>query len=335
MRGNSEFLGTAVFLFVALFMAPRASGVIFYATGDPTYNTTAPTGALTGSGWQWAGNWGGYIGTPIGPHHFLTAHHIGGSVGGPFIFGGVSYTTTAFFDDTASDLRIWEVNGTFPLWAPIYRTSDEVGRGLVAVGMGLGRGAAVIVNGNVAGWNWGSISGVMRWGQNTVVQASNGGPSIGQLLYSQFGASANPSQVGPRVTDGILAAPISSSPTDSDGNWPGIAFAVDGPFSTSGTGSNPFNAALFDARGLYLEVKCQSSNLAIDRRAACRLVLSGFYATRASARVGLIDSIVPARPRCRRLACSGQDLETALLAAVIAAIGAAGIRRVKPAGGVV
>src|SRR5580658_535399 len=124
-----------------------ARAVIFYATGDPTYNTTAPTGTLAGSGWQWVGSWEGFAGTPIGQSYFLAARHVGGSVGDPFVFNGVTYTSIAFFDDSSSDLRIVQVNGSFPTWAPLYRGSSEVGSGLVVFGYGLGRGDPVTVQG--------------------------------------------------------------------------------------------------------------------------------------------------------------------------------------------
>jgi hypothetical protein len=34
------------------FIAPVVSAVVFYSTGDPHHNTTAPTGELAGSGWD-------------------------------------------------------------------------------------------------------------------------------------------------------------------------------------------------------------------------------------------------------------------------------------------
>src|SRR2546426_401876 len=81
-----------------------AKGVIFYSSGDPNYNTTAPSGSLTNSGWQYEGFWGGFLGTPIAPKYFITAEHVGGQVGNPFVFRGVAYPTTAVHDDPDSDL---------------------------------------------------------------------------------------------------------------------------------------------------------------------------------------------------------------------------------------
>jgi hypothetical protein len=68
----------------------RTGAVILFGTGDPSVNTTAPTGALAGSGWQYEGVFGGFIATPIASNYFLTAKHIGGSVGQTFTFNGMS-----------------------------------------------------------------------------------------------------------------------------------------------------------------------------------------------------------------------------------------------------
>lgn len=120
-----------------------APAVILFGSGDPTYNTTPPTGALQNSGWQYEGQWGGFLGTPIAPQYFIAAHHVGGSVGQTFTFNGVSYTTTAYWDDASSDLRIWKVNGVFPTYAPLYATNDEIGKMLVDIGRGTQRGDPV------------------------------------------------------------------------------------------------------------------------------------------------------------------------------------------------
>src|SRR5690348_18469583 len=98
----------------------QSRGVILYGTGDPSANTTPPTGPLANSGWQYEGQFGSFLGTAIGPNYFLTAKHIGGSVGQTFLFNNVSYTTTAAFPDPSSDLQLWQVSGTLPAYAPLY-----------------------------------------------------------------------------------------------------------------------------------------------------------------------------------------------------------------------
>ena len=84
----------ALAILAAISIRP-ADAVILYETGptgsyDPTADTTAPTGALAGSGWQDEGNFGGELGTAIAPNYFITAAHIGGNVGDSFLFDNSS-----------------------------------------------------------------------------------------------------------------------------------------------------------------------------------------------------------------------------------------------------
>ena len=118
------FAASAVLL---MLMAAASPAVLLKSSGDPFFNTTPPTGALANSGWELQGQWGSMLGTPIAAQYFIAARHVGGSVGGTFIFQGTAYTTTAYFDDANTDLRIWKVNGVFPFWAPLYSTADEQG----------------------------------------------------------------------------------------------------------------------------------------------------------------------------------------------------------------
>ena len=93
-RGTSDDSGVAcpnplrTFLSGASALALASSPAVALVTigsGDPAHNTTAPTGLLAGSGWQYLGNWNGFVGTQISPNQFITAAHVGGSVGGSFI----------------------------------------------------------------------------------------------------------------------------------------------------------------------------------------------------------------------------------------------------------
>ncbi len=269
----------------AALACPAARAVIFYSTADQTFNTTAPTGSLANSGWQWVGTFDGFAATPIAPNCFLAAHHIGGSVGDTFTLNGVTYTTTAYHDDPESDLRIWQVSGTFPSWAPIYRNSDEAGRALVVFGQGRGRGFEVDVNGVAAGWQWGSGGGTLRWGQNTVNSVVDAGAPWGLQLYALFeGNTGNPNEA--HLASGDSSGPVFIN--DGTG-WKlaGVAALVDGPFYTSPTSAS-FEAALFDARGLYFD-----NNGTVELISGPSPIPSGFYATRVSVRAAWIDSIAP------------------------------------------
>lgn len=274
-------LASAVF-FAAL--APGLRGVIFYYSADTGYNTTAPGGALADSGWQWVGLWTGFQGTPIGPNHFLTAKHVGGAVGQGITLDGQSRTVVRFFDDGTSDLRICEVREPFTSWAPIYRGSAEVGKQLVVYGRGLTRGDEVrdAATNTLRGWKWGGSGGTLRWGQNTVA-ALRSNASMGEQLYSVFDATGSTNEC--HLTLGDSSGPVFIQDT---GTWKlaGIASLVDGQFNTTNTGAG-FNAAIFDARGLYLG---NSSNWQLISAAVP--VPSGFYATRVSVRAAWIDGVL-------------------------------------------
>ena len=287
-RPGNWFKILAAFVGAVLVFAPCVPlrAVIFYSTADPNYNTSAPTGTLLDSGWQWVGTWGGFQGAPIGPHHFLTARHVGGAVGDVFTLNGAGYTTVAVFDDAASDLRIWQVGETFPEWAPLYRASDEVGRPLIAFGRGLTRGAEVrdVASNTLRGWQWGPGDGRLRWGQNAVSSVVDGGSYWGALLYAKFDAAGG-------INEAHLATGDSSGPVfiNDGAGWKlaGIAAAVDGPFNTTNSGSG-FNAAIFDLRGLYYNGAGGWTKVS-----GPTAVPTGFYVTRISPRTAWIDGIVP------------------------------------------
>lgn len=279
------FLRQVVLLVVLaeVFSPPPLDGIIFYYTADPSYNTTAPTGPLADSGWQWVGIWGGFQGTAIGPHDFLAAKHVGGTVGDPFVLQGVSYRSTAFIDDASTDLRIVEVAGIFPSWAPLYRRHDEAGKAFVVFGRGCARGAEVHVDNVLRGWQWGS-AGTPRGGQNSVAKVIDLQTGGGQHLYARFDPNGG-------VNECHLASGDSSGPIfidDGSGfKLAGIAHLVDGPFNSTNIGDG-FNAALFDVRGLY----ARSTGTNWKYVSGFWPVPSGFFATRVSVRAQWIDSVL-------------------------------------------
>jgi hypothetical protein len=255
--------------------------VILYRTGDPAANTTGPGGDLAGSGWQFEGTFGGFLGTPVAPHFFASARHIG-QAGPYFTFAGVNYTIVKEFPDPNSDLDLWQVAETFPLFAPLYTKFDEIGKVAVVIGRGTQRGTEVFVDGTLRGWNWGASDGVERWGDNVisdiVVAASDN-----EYLYGTFDAAGLPDEATLSSGDSGGAAFI------QDGDvWKlaGIHYAVDGPFYTDASGNGSFLAALFDARGLfyfdganYVEITGPDP------------LPAGFYPTRISSKLAWIYSV--------------------------------------------
>jgi hypothetical protein len=269
-----------------ILIATSAPAVILYGTGDPTANTTAPTGALANSGWQHEGRFGDFLGTAIAANYFITAKHIGGSVGQSFVLNSVVYTTTAVFPDPASDLQIWQISGTFPAHAGLYsgNPGSEVTLSLVVFGRGTQRGSAVNVgsDSHLGGWLWGSSDGVERWGTN-VVGSIETDPTYGKLLRAPFDPTGGQNEAHLSAGDSGGAVFVFNG---SMNQWElaGINLAVDGPFSTSSTGTSPFDAAMFDTTGLF--VQDDQGNWVTAPNP------SAFYATEIAAHEGFIDSVV-------------------------------------------
>lgn len=266
-------------------LLPSARAVLFYSTGNPGYNLTPPGGSLTNSGWQYIGLWGAFVGTVIGPHHFITARHVGGQVGDPFVFQGLNYQALEFADDPATDLRVVRVCGTLPGGgAPLYTNFNELGRSLVVMGRGTQRGAEVRVGGVVKGWEWGLADGGLRWGENRVAAVVPS--STTNYIAATFDASLGPNEA--HLSIGDSGGPIFIK----EGTvWKvaGINYAVDGPFNTTNEGAG-FSAALFDKGGLYdysdssqawVFIADQVSNLP-----------SAFYATRIATSVPWIQGVL-------------------------------------------
>ena len=279
--------------------------VILFGSGDPAYNTTPPTGALANSGWQYEGQWGSFLGTPIAPHYFMAAQHIGGSVGQTFTFNGSNYTTTAYFDDPTSDLRIWMVSGTFPTYAPLYTTSDEQGKSMVVIGRGTQRGAPVMVTttqpgstnvvNTLAGWQDGPSDGVTRWGVSQVCSAGN------WLLEAAFTGTlgTNEAYLSPGDSSGAIFI------QDNSGTWrlAGINYGIEGPFATC-TNNSEFYGAIFNEDGLYVSYEVYAQPEDGWQRPA------HFYASRVSEEMvwiqGVTGVIPPAPSNAQTSAASTQ-----------------------------
>jgi hypothetical protein len=230
-----------------LLLAPlRLQGVILFGTDDPARNTTAPTGALEGSGWQWEGRMGFFLGTAIGPRQFITASHLQVSGASIIEYRGLTYHAVGKTNLAGTDLDVLTIAGRFPDYAPLCSSRREVGRPVVLVGRGGRRGSE---NGT-RGWFIGDYDAAQRWGTNlvdSIIPASMS--SGGELLAMGFNANAG-------ADEGIFSAGDSGGGTfvlDRDNRWKlaGVNFGVDGPF-TDNTNNSPVFGALFDIRGLYV-----------------------------------------------------------------------------------
>lgn len=238
---------SALLLLATVSVSPALN---FYSTGATDYNTTAPTEEYAGSGWQYQGDWYSVLGTPVAPNYFLSAAHVGGSVGAIFVYDSQVYTTTAVFDDPNSDLRLWQVAGTFSTYAPIYTGNAELGQELVIFGRGSQRGAVVGLSGEDKGWSWGTGDDTRRWGTNVVsniYSTENYGIS---LLGMDFNAdSGNPNEANYSTGDSGGAVFI-----NDNGTWKiaGINSWADGPYGLTSTPfENAFYGSLYETDGFY------------------------------------------------------------------------------------
>jgi hypothetical protein len=279
---------------LALLAVAPARAVIFDATGDPNFNKTEPldqNGNPINSGWQYEGLFDGFIGTPIAPNYFITAQHIGGSIGDTITFGGLNYTTTAVFNSPNSDLRIWRISGAFNTYAPLYTKSDETGKGLYVYGRGTQRGGEVDHTVGTTqtpnGWLWGAGDSVERWGENTVTEIAVGDSSQGEFLRATFDHNAGPNEGHLSAGDsggGVFIFDITL------GQWAlaGINYGVDGPYYTDAQGNGAFNAALFDQTGYFLNSGTPQAPIYTAATGP-----GSFYSTRISSNAGWISSIIP------------------------------------------
>jgi hypothetical protein len=171
---------------------------------------------------------------------------------------------------------LWQVNQSFSSYAPIYRGSDEVGRGLVVIGRGTQRGSVVEVGGQAQGWYWGAGDGVQRWGQNIVASAGTL-PGYWQMLSAAFDAGAGPNEAHLSGGDSGGAVFIMDGST-----WElaGINYAVDGFFQSIPPGGPDWIGAMYKQNGLYDAITGDPYSGP-----------GSFYATRISSYQGWIDGI--------------------------------------------
>jgi hypothetical protein len=208
-------------------------------------------------------------------------------VGNTFTFAGADYRTVARFPDTDSDLVIWQVCGTFPSFAPLYQTGDELFRPCVVFGRGVTRGGEVTITNNgtaaVRGWHWGAADDRLRWGVNKITALSTGGIGTARLLVAPFdrNGGANVAALGSGDSGGAVFI------NNSGWRLAGINFAVDGPYNYVANGPG-FFAALFDASGFYDEVDTNVWKLVATAQP------SAFYATRIFDRLAWIRSVIAA-----------------------------------------
>jgi len=285
---------------IYVWLISSALGVIFFDTGDVAHNReVAPTAAYADSGWQFQGGFGSKLATMISPNHIITAKHIGVST--TFVhkshFNGTPMDVSYAVDNTVNgglgywnvgttDLRIFQVSGTFSSYAPLYTGSDEVGKELVVMGRGTQRGATVNLGGTDKGWEWGTSDGKTRWGRNNVTNIDAIGV-LGEMLAVDFDADSGIDEAHLSIGDSGGSVFIKDA-----GVWKlaGINYAVDGAWDTNDITEDgtEFQAVLTDAGGFYNGSDGSGWTFIDDE---VDDIPSQFYASRISAKVVEINVI--------------------------------------------
>ncbi len=267
----------------------RSEAILFEATSNTSFNTSAPTGALTNSGWQYEGLWQNFLATPIAPTFFLSAIHVGGSTSDVFQLNGVSYHPVTNWDCPNSDLRVWQVAETFPSYAPLFTGTNEVNQTFVVFGRGTQRGDAVNVGGQLKGWKWGTGDGSVRWGQNITSQIFTD-PGLGQFLVAFFDRSGISNECTLSSGDSSGGVFIQNG---SMWELAGVNYSATGLYSLDGTTNTQFNAALVDQGGLYASDGAGGWTFITNQIAD---IPGYFFASRVSAHAAWINSVINFQP---------------------------------------
>lgn len=239
-------------LLVALLSPCEAYALV--TLGAPGRNLHRPTGALAESGWQYQGKWGGFLGTAIGPYHFLTAKHVGGKLGDHFTLDGEDFKTVQSVPIQGCDLAVWRVDRPLPRWATLYEDGEEVDKRIVAFGRGTPPVAPVTVRGEWRGWRCASGDGRMSWGENVIssIIIGNGGwAEQSDLLQFSFDANGGPNEC--QVTGGDSGGGVFLCQA---GQWMLVGVLHGGirSYRLGGADALVCEAALIDARGLFMDM---------------------------------------------------------------------------------
>jgi len=270
--------------------APAAAVIILGPGNDPNggRNLVTATSHAPGNLDAYVGTWGGFLGTPISPTHFVTATHVGS--GGTFVYDGKTYQVNPIAAGSQDDLTVWQLaagEAPFTHWSPLYLGNLEQGKELVTLGRGTQRGAAYEAPaGTPRGWHFGNGDSLVSWGTNQVrgiVNSSQfpslGPPYQGDFLYFTFDQRFQGDNLAGSFDEGMLSGGDSGGPLfilDSDGVYKlaGINSLIDSGIDELGGGSG----ALFDVLGLH----AGGQTIVNDPPSDLTPIPLGAYATRIS-----------------------------------------------------
>lgn len=113
----------------------------------------------------YVGWWNGASAVCVGPHHVVSAGHVGGRVGGVFWMRGVTYHAVSIRRHPQQDVQLIQIQERLPDY---HRLADEVNVGDLGILGGFGRTAGGSFNG---GYDWNGAQ-TETWGANTIDNSS-------------------------------------------------------------------------------------------------------------------------------------------------------------------
>ena len=244
-------------LIILLLMVDAISARASVVYDVPSGITSAPA---DDRGWSLTGSWQQGGGVAIAPNYFLTAQHLGGGLG-IFTLDGTAYQSSAFFDLAGTDLRIVQIDGTFPFYAPLYRgaAGSEVNQPVSLIGFGhYAQGAPYVTNGIQNGWTWAAPTG-KNFAMNTVsaISTQNNMPLLDYTFEPLSGQNEGIYTVGDSG-GGAFVPPTGTGPS----RLAGIAYAIENFFSFNPS-TNTYTplvapdgsggVAVYDSTGLFTQ----------------------------------------------------------------------------------
>jgi len=254
-------------------------------TGPTGRRSDPPDTRLFGTergGWNYVGEWGIFTGVSVGPHHFLTARHVGGRVGNLFRYQGSDYATIEQTPVEGADLVLWKVDRRLPSWAPLARRPLGEGTRVVVVGRGRAPGQQVLRDGIPVGWTWGKDDHALSWGEAPLsgTHSSRKGEPLWEFAFDDNGCglAAGDSGGGVFVRENRRWALV------------GICHATQGLWKPTREGVRPFGACLWDIRGYAID---KSGSPVQDPGKA---VPSRWFASRVDLHAGTVARVAAPEP---------------------------------------
>ena len=154
---------------------PPVTSCPFRGRGGSTAQHNPSPGCFRSKALHLQGHWNAFLGTPIADQWFVTAKHVGGSLGDTFHLMGQPYMAVVKIPDPESDLTLWGVSDPFPDVVPIYSGSQEAGRRTLLFWQG-----ALTWRSGLGGGQWKPDLRGWKWGTST---KSCGGEKTGSITF--------------------------------------------------------------------------------------------------------------------------------------------------------